>query len=249
MFIRSSFELKVGIFIFIGIVILSVIIFSIGNFYSIKQGYVLDVIFNFANGISVGAPVRYAGVEVGEVQDVVVYFDEKENTPMVKIVVWIMQNTWVNEDANATINTLGLLGEKYLEITPGTREAKLLKNGEILRGSDPISTEELTRETKDTLANINNMIGAINKIVGDEELQLSIKNSLTNLESLTSNLGTLSLDLREVIASAKDGRGTIGKFMSDDRLYNHIDEMILDIKQNPWKLLYRPKEAKKGRDK
>ncbi len=70
MFTRSGFELKVGIFIFIGIVILSLIVFSIGNFYSIKRGYTLDIVFNFANGISVGAPVRYAGVEVGEVQEI-----------------------------------------------------------------------------------------------------------------------------------------------------------------------------------
>ena len=88
MFTRSSFELKVGIFIFIGIVILAVIVFSIGNFYTLKRGYELNVLFSFANGISVGAPVRYAGVEVGEVQDIEVYFDEKENVPMVRLLVW-----------------------------------------------------------------------------------------------------------------------------------------------------------------
>lgn len=238
MFTRSNFELKVGIFIFIGIVILSVIIFSIGNFYTIKRGYILNVLFNFANGISVGAPVRYAGVDVGEVQNIEVYFDEKENIPMVRLVVWVPQNTWIYEDAAATINTLGLLGEKYLEIMPGTREARLLQKGDTLRGWDPVSTEEFTRETKKTLAKIDTMIESINEVVGDESFRVSIKNTVSNLESLT-------VDLREFVALAKEGEGTIGRLMSDDRLYNDIDEMILDIKKHPWKLLYRPKESRR----
>lgn len=237
MFTRSNFELKVGIFIFIGIVILSVIVFSIGNFYGIKRGYNMDIIFDFANGISVGAPVRYAGVEVGEVQEINVYFDEKENHPMVRISIWVSQNTWINEDAKAAINTLGLLGEKYLEITPGTREAKLLKKGDKLRGYDPVSTEELTREMEKTLTKIDGMIESINEVVGDEQFQLSVKNAFSNLELLTS-------DLRDFISIAKEGDGTIGRLMSDDKLYRDIDDMVLDIKANPWKLLFKPKEGR-----
>ncbi len=188
MFTRSSFELKVGIFIFIGIVILSVIVFSIGNFYSLKKGYNLEILFSFANGISIGAPVRYAGVEVGEVEDIEVYFDEKENIPMVKVFVWVSRNTWINEDAKAAINTLGLLGEKYLEITPGTKEARLLKDGEILRGQDPVSTEEITRDMKRTLIKVDTMISSINDIVGDEEVKSSIKNTVSNIEAFTEDI-------------------------------------------------------------
>ena len=235
MFTRSNFELKVGIFIFIGIVILSVIIFSVGNFYSVKRGYTLDILFNFANGINVGAPVRYAGVEVGEVQDIEVYFDEEKKIPMVRLLVWVAQNTWINEDAKAAINTLGLLGEKYLEITPGTRETKLLKKGDTLRGQDPVSTEELARETKKTLAKIDTMIESINSIVGDEKVRASLKSTIYNIETISTGL--------------KDGEGTIGRFITDDKLYKDIDEMILDIKKNPWKLLYRPKQSRKKKKK
>ncbi len=238
MFTRSNFELKVGVFIFTGIVILSVIIFSIGNFYSIKRGYTINVLFSFANGISVGAPVRYAGVEVGEVQDIKVYFDEKENRPMVKLLAWVAQNTWINEDATATINTLGLLGEKYLEIIPGTRESRLLQKGDTLRGQDPVSTEELTRETKKTLVRIDNMIGSIDKVVGSDEMRTSIKNTFSNLEAL-------SLEMKEFVAMAKNGGGTIGRLLTDDKIYNDIDDMIIDIKRHPWKLLYRPRESKR----
>jgi len=237
MFTRMNFELKVGIFIFIGVVILSVIIFSIGNFYTVKKGYTLNVVFSFANGISIGAPVRYSGVEVGEVRDIDVYFDQKENRPMVKLNIWIQQNTWVNENAKASINTLGLLGEKYLEITPGTRDTKLLQKGDTLKGQDPVSTEELARTTKDMIEKIGTMIESIDKIAGDESLRASLKSTVFNLEALSG-------DLRDFLSDARQGKGTLGRLMSDDKLYNDIDDMILDIKQNPWKLLFKPPEPR-----
>ena len=130
------------------------------------------------------------------------------------------------------------MGEKYLEITPGTREAKLLKNKDTMRGQDPISTEELTRETKMMLTKIGDMIESIDKVVGDEEVRVSIKNTISNME-------TLSVDMKEFMELAKDGNGTIGRLLKDDKIYNDIDDMILDIKKHPWKLLYRPKESKK----
>jgi len=237
MYIRSSFEVKVGIFIFIGLLIFSVIVFSVGNFYAVKRGYVLNVIYSFANGINVGAPVRYAGVDVGEVREINVYYDEKENRPMVKLLVWVSENTWINEDAKAIINTLGLLGEKYLEILPGTRQTRLLRNGDTLRGADPVSTEELTRDTKEMLAKIADMVESLTRFIEDKELKNSIKNTALNLDRLTN-------EMTELVMQAKEGKGTIGRLMSDDKLYNDIDAMILDIKANPWKLLYRPKETK-----
>lgn len=242
MFTRMNFELKVGIFIFIGVVILSVIIFSIGNFYSVKRGYTLDVIFSFANGIGIGAPVRYSGVQVGEVQDIKVYFDDKENKPLVKLTIWVAQNTWINENANAAINTLGLLGEKYLEISPGTRDARLLQKGDTLKGHDPVSTEELARSTKDLIEKISILTDSVNKIAGDEGLRVSLKNTIYNME-------TLSGDLRDFLSYAKQGKGTIGRLMSDDSLYKHIDEMVLDIKEHPWKLLFKPPEKKENKRK
>ena len=240
MFTRMNFELKVGIFIFIGLVILSVIIFSIGNFYSVKRVYTLNVVFSFANGIGIGAPVRYSGVQVGEVQEINIYFDEKENRPLVRLTVWVSQNTWINENAKAAINTLGLLGEKYLEISPGTRDTRLLQKGDTLRGYDPVSTEEITRSTKELIEKIGTLTESVNKIAGDEGLRTSLKNTVSNME-------VLSGDLRDFLSYARQGKGTIGRLMFDDTLYMHIDEMILDIKEHPWKLLFKPPEPREPR--
>ena len=115
---ERNFELKVGIFTFIGIVILFIIIFSIGELYFFKPGYNIRVVFGFANGIAGAAPVRVAGVEAGEVKDINIFYDKLDNKSKVEILIWLREHVKIELDATAHINTLGLLGEKYLEIMP-----------------------------------------------------------------------------------------------------------------------------------
>jgi len=67
---QSKLEMKVGIFVFIGLAILTTFILSMKDFKSMTVGYELNFIFNFANGVKIGAPVRFAGVDVGEIKEI-----------------------------------------------------------------------------------------------------------------------------------------------------------------------------------
>ena len=193
------FELKVGIFVTVGIIIFFILVFSIGDVNFIKKGYHIGVTFNFANGISESAPVRVAGINVGEIDKIDVFFDEKEKRTKVTVWSWINNDkVKIGSDSIAVINTLGLLGEKYLEILSGENTETFLKNGDIIVGRDPIPTA-LLMEKMAGLADSADVI-------------------LTNL---------------------KEGKGTIGKFLTDDAVYNNIEEFTADIKKHPWKLLKR----------
>jgi len=195
-----SLEVKVGIFILVGLVVLLSMLFSIRDIYVIKPGYHIKVTFNFANGIAKNAPVRLAGIEVGEVDDLKVYYDNKEKKTKVELSAWIKRDDiMIESDARAVINTLGILGEKYLEIFPG-KSKDFLKAGSVLAGKDPVSMEDMTVQFK----------------------QLA--------DSFTV-----------VMERLKNGEGTIGKFLTDDSIYNNLEEFTADIKANPWKLMNRPK--------
>ena len=80
MFRDEKLEMKVGLFIGIGIFLMFFIVFSISDFYLWKKGYDINVIFDFVNGITEDAPVRLAGVHVGEVKDINIYYDEHGKT-------------------------------------------------------------------------------------------------------------------------------------------------------------------------
>lgn len=197
---EKSFEVKVGIFILFGIVVLFIMIFSIGDIYLIQPGYRIKVLFNFSDGIARAAPVRLAGVEVGQIDGIRVYYDESEKKTKVELEALIKdRNLKVEKDALVIVNMLGPLGEKYLEIFPGTG-SEYLKDGDTIAGKDPVSLASILYQIKD----------------------------LADASS-------------EIMEGLNTGRGSLGKFLTDDRLYNNFVEFSAEIKKNPWKLLKRPR--------
>ncbi len=208
-----SVEFKVGLFVFLGLVVLVWFVLLIGDFKLMRVGYRINVAFGFANGIKVGAPVRIAGVDKGEVKEIALSHDA-DNKPLITISAWIDGDAKVPSDSRAWVNTLGLLGEKYLEIIPGEAYGTPLPEGGLLRGEDPTSVQEVTDLTKD--------------------IALQAKDTLASLQDV---LGSLDA----VLGDVQEGRGTVGKLFTDASLYTDIEEMFADLKLHPWKLLYRPK--------
>lgn len=215
-------ELKVGIFVFIGLIILVIFVLMIGDFRIINPGYEFKISFGFANGVKTSAPVRLAGVEAGEVKGIEISYDEKTKKPLVLLDVWVKKDAKIPVDSRVWVNMLGLLGEKYIEIIPGQNYENLLTEGSLIKGEDPISIQELTDLSREIAIQVGGTV---------EDVAVTLNKLNTALDSL--NL---------VLANVERGDGTIGKLFFDDSLYNNIEEMFGDLKKHPWKLLYRPKE-------
>ena len=191
---RPSYELKVGIFAFGGLLILIIFVFYIGNIYLFNPGYLINIRFRSASGIEPGAPVHVAGVVSGEVKDIKVRF-EGGNT-FVDLRVWIAEGTKVPNNAIAEIKTLGLLGEKYLDILPQPDAVSFLQTGGLLAGRDPISMDDVvarshqlvarmegTTVTLDTiLKRIESGEGTVGKLVADDSLYQDMKELMADLK-------------------------------------------------------------------
>jgi phospholipid/cholesterol/gamma-HCH transport system substrate-binding protein len=162
---KTKLELKVGIFVFIGLIVLVVFVLSIGGFKTWSLGYKVDLIFNFVNGVRIGAPVRFAGVDVGVVKRINLKFNPDKNHSEVALEVWIRDTVKVPMDSTVWVNTLGLLGEKYIEIMPGKDYVNTLKEGQALTGVDPIPTQELFSQAETIMGNLD---AGIAKIVNQE---------------------------------------------------------------------------------
>lgn len=227
---------KVGIFVFIGLIILVYFVIHIGDIQLLSSGYKLKVFFGFANGIKINAPVRVAGVDAGEVRRINVYFDPQTKKTRVEISFWVKNDTKIPRDSEVMINTLGLLGEKYLEIIPGANYEDLFKDGDILLGDDPVSMEEIGNLGRRIATKLEDTLSGLNKVVGDEELQRSLRQTIDNLNNVSTSLNT-------ILDKINKGEGTVGRLIYDDSLYQDLDSFVKDLKTHPWKLLFRPKEA------
>jgi len=240
-------EIKVGLFVFIAFVLLAVMIFSISDFYTSQAQYTypLRIRFNFVNGIDTGAPVRVAGVQVGEVRAIGVYRDESTQKAQVELAIRLSKDALLEEDAVASINTLGLLGEKYLEINPGTPGKRTLEAGEILVGKDSVSTEKLMESTYKTVEEMQEAVGSLNQVISDPKAQEALKETLSNSKEATAQLTLFLTQANEMMGKINRGEGTVGRLLTKDDLYNDLKALTEDLKANPWKLFVRPKEKRK----
>jgi phospholipid/cholesterol/gamma-HCH transport system substrate-binding protein len=226
----DALRLKVGIFVLVGSILLFGFVFLVGDFSVFKPGNNVKVIFEFASGIKSASPVRFAGVDVGTVKDTRIFYDPSQNKTKVEVLLWIDGTVKIPADSKVWINTLGLLGEKYIEIIPGVDTKSFLSNGDTIIGEDPVSIHELTRKASDIALKIEESLEDLNQIIEDKEIKKSLKEIVINLRDITRKIN--------------EGEGTIGKFLTEDKIYNDIEILVDDLKRNPWKLLHKPKKRK-----
>jgi phospholipid/cholesterol/gamma-HCH transport system substrate-binding protein len=234
---ESNLELKVGIFMLAALAGLSMFIFSVSDSSVLEKGKSLKVVFGFANGLKKNAPVRIAGVDEGLVKDIQLFFDRKDGKTKVEVELWIKEDTKIPGDSVIAVNQLGMMGEKYIEIFPGQDTENFFEENKLILGKDPISQEAISQRVMDVSNKLDNAIGGIDRLIRDEKNVDSIQATLANISSATSTIDDILKDMRE-------GKGTVGKLLYDERLYDDLEGMTADLKENPWKLLYRPKGSK-----
>ena len=200
---------------FIALIILTIFILSIGGIKTWSSGYKVNFIFNFVNGVKIGGPVRFAGVDVGQIKEI--YFIAPAEGNKIRLVCWLSSEVKIPRDSTIWVNTLGLLGEKYIEVMPGKDYANCLAQGDSLTGIDPIPMHELFREARD-------IIGHAKVIVEN------LDDGVTRIKNKEGSLGKFIYD--DAVHN------------SIDKLILDTDALILDIQKNPWKLFFKGKERK-----
>lgn len=135
---KFDLELAVGIFLLIGILSIGYLSVKLGNLdLTGKRGYTLQAEFEKAGGIKPGAVVEIAGVEVGSIKSVRL----NNNTALLELT--LDDSVKIHDDAIASIKTKGLIGEKFIQITPGGSENILPSGGKIRDTESAVDIEEL----------------------------------------------------------------------------------------------------------
>jgi len=206
-------EVKVGMMVIASIAVLLVLFYKMGNFDFAKKTYSVDVLFDFAGGIAKNAPVRVLGVEVGKVDSIDLKYDDETK---VLISLSLDETTELKIDAKAYVSSLGLMGEKYIELIPGSAKAPLLEHDSTIIGEDPFQMETFTKKS--------------------DEIMEKLSKALTDIRSLTTNVDGMVTENREGVNSIlKNVEVTTA----------NLKELSTDLKSNPWKLITKPRDWKK----
>jgi len=135
---KFDLELAVGIFIIAGMVCLAYLTIKLGQLEVLgDKGYEIQAVFSSSGGLKTGSSVVIAGVEVGRVKKVIL--DDYQ----ARVTMSLPLEVKIQEDAIASIKTKGLIGEKYVEISPGGLDENLEQGGVIRDTQPPIDIEQL----------------------------------------------------------------------------------------------------------
>ncbi|MCM8770779.1 MAG: MlaD family protein [Candidatus Omnitrophica bacterium] len=186
---KSGLEFKVGIFVFISLTIFVVFILLIGDFKDWTSRYDIKIIFGFVDGVKAGSPVRFAGFDIGEVKKVDVVNSFSTNSTQVEVIARLKGHVKIPADSRAFVNTLGLLGEKYIEIMPGKDYRQILKDKDTLVGNDPVAMHEImfsaynaVDDFRKTIEKLKSAEGTIAKLLYDDKLYRDLEEFVEDIK-------------------------------------------------------------------
>jgi len=159
-------SMAVGAFVLVALAGLAIGILSLSAESGLFQSrYRVTGHFKNVLGLLPGAPVWLGGKEVGRVDRM--SFESMSDARPVLVVMHINADVQdrIREDSVASIGTIGLLGDSYVEVSFGTVGARVLIDGDEIRTADPVNVGALMSEGRDALASINELSGSLNDVV------------------------------------------------------------------------------------
>ncbi len=176
-------EAKVGMLFLGSIGLVVAFAYMMGSLNLFENSHELNVLYNFAGGIDVGSPVRVMGIKVGKVKSITfdpTQKDSKGEEVKLRIVISVDKKAWttIREDSQFYINLAGVIGEKFLEITPGNLSAKEFVPGASVRGEDPPRVDQLISQGYGLAGKMLSMV---------EKNEGSVSNLIRELDHLVTN--------------------------------------------------------------
>ena len=232
---RINNETKVGILIASVVAMLAVLTVNAGDFHFKERGYDIKVHFLNIDGIELSSPVTLNGLEVGRVKDIQILYGPPSK---VEVTLWIKQDMKILKGVEAHVKNLGFMGEKYIGLVMTGEQGGYLAPGDLIAGTEPASFEKMLKQGEDIAVNIKGISGNLN-----ERLKVNaqaIDDVVSDMRATMKNVHSLSDNINE--------RFTANQHLVDEMMGHansmskNLEELSYDLKENPWKLLYKPKK-------
>ena len=208
-------EIGVGILVLVAAVLLAIMSIKVGALAQVGDQIRVTVVLSDAAGLTEGAAVRVAGVQVGQVNGMGVDHDKA------RLDVTLSQDAGLRSDAKLQVRARSILGEKYLELTPQSKDAPLIADG-----------AELTVPTPQTeIDELVNSLGPLVSAMDAEAMYLAmerlgdalekdpdqIARMLQNVDTILSNGAAASGDLDGMMSDTRETLGTLNQMVKDAR--------------------------------
>jgi len=238
---KSSTEVKVGLFVLAAIGIFIWMAVRLGGFsLTSKDTYSLSTIFPSAVGLKQGVAVEVAGIQVGTVARIEL-FDNNQ----ARVTLAIQDGIRLPADSAAYIRASGILGDKYVELVPGSSTGEKLDNG------DQIATAKAAADVSDVMQQLGEIAADLKKITGplaegntgadlrdtvanlkdmSERLAGLVSNNEAGLSETLNALNSTMANLQEITTKINSGQGSLGQLVNDDSTVRELNYSLASMR-------------------
>jgi phospholipid/cholesterol/gamma-HCH transport system substrate-binding protein len=235
-------NIKLGIFVISGLVLMIALLYFIGKNGSLfNPSFLLKTHFRNVQGLQQGNNVRYSGIQAGAVKKITVL-----NDTVIEITMTI-DNSFKNvirKSAMTSISTDGFVGNKIINITPGSILAPTVNENDVLSSKKPLDTDEMLSTLSESNKNIAVLSEDIKKLVhgfatnaaftqllNSDEVPGRIRSTLNHLNSASRKIEQSTISLNIFMDSILKGRGPIGSILKDTLIYSDLVQTSENIKK------------------
>jgi phospholipid/cholesterol/gamma-HCH transport system substrate-binding protein len=211
-------ETKVGIFVILGIAILTFFTLKVGRIAVREAGYRVYTHVESAAGLDKNSPVRIAGVEVGKVESIVL------DGTKAKVTLRLPLNVKIPAGSKLFVKSAGLLGEKYIEIAPGPGPGVVQADAQVEEGGPSVDVDRVLTQLSTIGEDIKSVTHSLSQSLGGKEGEKSLQEIVAGARDTVSNL-------EDITQSINRGQGTIGKLVKDEALYRQTQETVANLSQ------------------
>lgn len=218
--------LKAGIVIAIALFFLFLSVFFSGNISELFSPK-LSIYAKFSNiqGLRSGAPVWLFGAEIGKISNISI----KENGIIVALSLEQKHSKSIYNNAVANIMTMGILGDKFIEIRQGDTKSQLISSGDTITGVGAVDFEQITAAATTTMAETDSVIEQLAILLNNITSSSGTFAKLLNDSSLYKQLTVSAANLSNVTRGLVTSDGTIRKLIDDPELYKNINDVALQL--------------------
>jgi phospholipid/cholesterol/gamma-HCH transport system substrate-binding protein len=173
-----SNELKVGAFVLAALLIFLVTFIYVDQLGGVHVPY--KTYFNYVGGVDPGSPVRFGGVKVGAITSIRPWRDDPTK---IEVVLEVRGGVPVNADSIAMLTSISPLGDKYMEITTGSNQARRLTAGATIKSTEPVSLDDLAKQASTLIPAVRSALDNVQKNI--DQLAGNARVVLTGIQAMT----------------------------------------------------------------
>ena len=230
---RSSFitwdQLRVGLVIVAALAILTLAVYKLGQAANLfSKRYALVAFLAEANGLREGGTVTLAGQLAGTVKRIEFLAPDADTSRNLKITVSVDRELQeqIRADSKAQIRTMGLLGDKIFDITPGTPRTSSLRDGDTISVSPALDYEKVLTQAAGAVGDVVELTRDMRSLTGGIVRGEGTVGQLVTNRALYDELTRTLSQTNSMLARLQNPNGTVGRLLQDPTLYNSITGMI-----------------------